>query len=75
MSDIPVHPELLRSERAQALRGVTMKAYEVYVHLFASQEALVTGGCRGGFCAGELVALLYARAFPKQNGSYASMRA
>lgn len=73
MSEIPVHPvqrsNLLRSERAQAPQAVTMKAYEVYVHLYGSQEALVTGGCRGGFGAGELVALLYARTFPKAEWS------
>jgi hypothetical protein len=42
-----------------------MAAYEVYSHVFAPQNALVTGGCRGGFSTGELVAFLYARGFPK----------
>jgi hypothetical protein len=44
---------------------VAMAAYEVYCHIYGSQEAMVTGGCRGGFGAGELIAFLYARSFPK----------
>jgi hypothetical protein len=44
---------------------VTLRAYEVYKHLWHEQEALITGECRGGFGVGELVALLYARSFPK----------
>ena len=43
---------------------VTLKAYEVYRHLYGEQSALVTGGCRGGFGAGELIAFLYAASFP-----------
>jgi hypothetical protein len=42
-----------------------MAAYEVYTHVCGSQEAMVTGNCRGGFSAGELIAFLYARSFPK----------
>ena len=45
--------------------NVTLAAYEVYSHVYGPQEALVTGGCRGGFCPTELIAFLYARAFPK----------
>jgi hypothetical protein len=44
---------------------VTLLAYEVYCHVYSPQEALVTGGCRGGFSTGELIAFLYARSFPK----------
>lgn len=44
---------------------VTLRAYEVYSHLFGPQEALVTGNCRGGFSMGELVGFLYASGFPK----------
>lgn len=44
---------------------VTLAAYEVYCHVFAPQEAIVTGSCRGGFGVGELVAFLYAKGFPK----------
>ena len=42
-----------------------MAAYEVYCGLFGAQDALVTGGCRGGFSTGELIAFLYARSFPR----------
>lgn len=42
-----------------------MRAYEVYCQLYSAQEAMVTGGCRGGFSAGELIAFLYAHSFPE----------
>ena len=48
---------------------VTLRAYEVYCHLFGEQDALIDfagRGCRSGFGVGELVAFLYARSFPKQ---------
>lgn len=51
---------------ARAPTCVTMRAYEVYCHVYGKQEAMVTGGCRGGFSAGELVAFLYARSFPRE---------
>lgn len=63
-----VHPvQLNRDARRQGkIRAeVVMAAYEVYRHLFGAQAALVTGGCRGGLGAGELIAMLYARRFPK----------
>lgn len=69
MSDIPVHP--VQTKRgggypdARAPQLVTMRAYEVYAHVHGAQEAMITGPCRGGFGAGELLALLYARSFPK----------
>ena len=47
---------------------VALRAYEVYCHLFGAQPALVDLAgrrCRGGFGAGELIAFLYARSFPK----------
>lgn len=44
---------------------VTLAAYEVYSAVFAPQEALITGNCRGGFGTGELIAFLYARSFPR----------
>lgn len=49
----------------EAPHVVTMRAYEVYRHVFGAQEAMVTGGCRGGFGIGELIAFLYAYPFPK----------
>ena len=50
---------------ARITSAVTLRAYEVYCHLYDSQKALVTGGCRGGFSTVELLAFLYARSFPK----------
>ena len=44
---------------------VTLKAYEVYSHIYSPQNALITGHCRGGFSTGELIAFLYASSFPK----------
>jgi hypothetical protein len=66
--DVPTHP--VQTSRpihksARAPQTVTMRAYEVYCHVYGSQEALVTGGCRGGFSAGELIAYLYAHTFPQ----------
>ena len=45
---------------------VYMRAYEVYCAIYGEQKALVEGGCRGGFGAGELAAFLYARSFPRE---------
>lgn len=45
---------------------VTMAAYEVYTAVYGAQEAMVTGGCRGGFSTGELIAFLYAKSFPQK---------
>ena len=45
---------------------VTLRAYEVYSRLYGKQEAMVTGGCRGGFGVGELIAFLYAHTFPEE---------
>lgn len=69
MSEPLVHPVQNRPKprhQATAPQVVTMKAYEVYRHLYGAQEALVTGHCRGGFGVGELIAFLYAASFPKE---------
>jgi hypothetical protein len=68
---IEVHPVQMPGgccghEPAMAPKSVTMRAYEVYCQLHGSQEAIVTGWCRGGFAIGELVAFLYARSFPRE---------
>jgi len=42
-----------------------MLAYEVHCHVHGQQAAMVTGGCRGGVSAGELIAFLYACSFPR----------
>ena len=67
---IPTHP-VQRShspprDPSVAPQAVTLRAYEVYCALYGEQDALVTGGCRGGFGLGELMALLYARSFPRE---------
>jgi len=66
-ADVPVHPVQGKVYRDQsyAPQVVTMRAYEVYCHIYRPQPALVTGGCRGGFGTGELIAFLYAHSFPK----------
>lgn len=61
----PVQANPSNRQRATAPVAVTLRAYEVYKHIFGAQQALITGHCRGGFSAGELVAFLYARSFPK----------
>lgn len=71
MSEVEVHPVQMpsavsvRREGAKCPKVVTLAAYEVYSKVFSPQEALITGRCRGGFGAGELIALLYARSFPQ----------
>lgn len=46
-------------------KAVALKAYEVYSHCFTKQDAMINGGCRGGFGAGEYIAFLYAASLPK----------
>lgn len=60
-----VHPVQNHRPLTHVPQAVTMRAYEVYCHCFGKQEAMVTGGCRGGFGIGELIAFLYAYPFPK----------
>lgn len=62
-----LHPVQLKvsRDRAHLNSKVTLLAYEVYCALFGAQAAMVTGECRGGFSAGELLAFLYARNFPR----------
>lgn len=66
---IETHPVQVnrRNERlpARCSKVVTLKAYEVYRHVFGDQPELIEGTCRGGFGVNELIALLYAAAFPK----------
>jgi hypothetical protein len=67
MTDAERHPVQTKFRPGQGLvpKAVTMAAYEVYCHVYGPQEALVTGGCRGGFGTGDLIAFLYARSFQK----------
>ena len=65
--EIAVHPVQTADHKGgRAPQVVTMRAYEVYCQVHSPQEALVTGGCRGGFGTGELIAFLYARSFPRE---------
>lgn len=52
-------------ERGRIPATIHMLAYEVYSEVYAPQQALIEGNCRGGFAISELVAFLYARSFPK----------
>lgn len=63
----PIQAQELTRPHARSVMPseVTLRAYEVYCELWSAQPALVTGECRGGFGVDELVALLYARSFPK----------
>jgi hypothetical protein len=65
--EIAVHPVQTHQQRGggQCPQVVTMRAYEVYCKVYRPQEAMVTGGCRGGFSTGELIAFLYAHSFPE----------
>lgn len=68
MTEPEVHPvqnHFRPHARTQCPAVVTLRAYEVYCQLYGAQPAMVTDGCRGGFGAGELIAFLYARSFPK----------
>lgn len=62
----PTHPVQTGFRGGRAPQAVTLAAYEVYCAIYGPQEAMITGNCRSGFGAGELVAFLYARAFPKK---------
>lgn len=53
------------SKRAVVPRDVYMAAYEVYAGIFAPQDSMIKDECCGGFGTGELIAFLYARAFPR----------
>lgn len=54
---------------ASVNRHVYLAAYEVYSALYGPQQAMIEGGCRGGFGTGELIAFLYARSFPRAEWS------
>ena len=60
------HPIQSRHTPVRVSKAVALRAYEVYCHVFSPQEALITGGCRGGFSGGELIAFLYAHTFPRE---------
>lgn len=65
METHPVQTHSSGREQAVAPTSMTLRAYEVYCHLYGPQEAMVTGWCRGGFAVSELLAFLYARSYPQ----------
>lgn len=69
LEEVKTHPVQTKRNygnlQAKCPQVVTMKAYEVYCEVYAPQEAMVTGSCRGGFATSELIAFLYAHSFPK----------
>lgn len=63
------HPVQVTDAPKTVPSEVTLRAYEVYCHVYAPQPAMIDlegRGCRGGFGVGELIAFLYARSFPKE---------
>ena len=68
----PVQSNPKNHKPATAPAAVTLRAYEVYKSIYGEQRSLITGDCRGGFSAGELIAFLYARTFsPEEWGARA----
>lgn len=71
-AEIEFHPVQCHYRHGMAcqLRSeVTLRAYEVYCHIYGAQPAMVDlagRGCRGGFGIGELIGFLYAHSFPKE---------
>lgn len=64
---VETHPvQTVNRKGGRAPQAVTLRAYEVYSRVYSPQHALITGGCRGGFGTGELIAFLYARSFPEE---------
>lgn len=61
-----IHPVQTVDHKGGKLRTeVTLRAYEVYCHVYGEQKAMIEDCCRGGFSTSELIAFLYARSFPK----------
>ena len=60
------HPiQLTGGGSGEISSAVTERAYEVYRHLFGSRQTLERLNERGGFSEGDLITLLYARSFPR----------
>lgn len=64
-----MHPVQVNDAPRKVSTVISLRAYEVYSHVYGGQEALITGSCRGGFGVGELIAFLYAHSFPKAEWS------
>jgi hypothetical protein len=64
VEEITTHPvQTGKFDSGRISDKVTREAYVVYSKIFGEQPAMITGGCRGGFSSGELIALLYAKTF------------
>ena len=46
-------------------RRIAERAYEVYSHIYGSEQSFERLNARGGFSASELTELLYVRSYPK----------
>lgn len=63
------HPVQNNRDIRSMPEAVTLRAYEVYCHIWGPQPAMVDlewRNCRGGFGVGELIAMLYAHSFPRE---------
>ena len=65
----PVQTYQGRNRSGRCPQVVTLRAYEVYKHVYGEQKAIIEGNCRGGFGTGELIAFLYTYSFPKNEWS------
>lgn len=65
----PVQQPPRKDKKSLVPKVVSLKAYEVYRHLYDGQEALITGDCRGGFSFGNFSL----RAVPKRGERTADM--
>ena len=66
MKQFPVQIRQPIHSGAKVNESVYMATYEVYSHVYGPQVEMIQGNCRGGFSAGEIIAFLYARSFPKE---------
>lgn len=65
----PVKTDHLFGQAAKVPQTVSLAAYEVRLHVYGPQEVMMPGDCQNEFTAGQLVAFLYARSFPKSEWS------
>lgn len=66
---MPVQIPRTYNTKGSIAKDIYMRAYEVYSEVYGEQDAMITGGCRGGFSTGELIVFLYAYSFPKEEWS------
>jgi hypothetical protein len=66
----PFQTPLPRRKQYTVPKNIALAAYEVYCNVYGPQVALVTGNCRGGFGAMELIVFLYAKTRPESEWKY-----